>query len=148
MTYKEKLLDPRWQKRRLEILQRDKFKCQLCGDTETTLHVHHKVYRKCEIWEYNDDELITYCKICHQIVEYFKNEEPDISEVISIRKELSQTDEGQLNIIVLLKINNKLFISIFFLDQSTGSLSFILGLKRDTVNIIYNLINKNVPLVV
>ncbi len=30
MTYAEQLKDPRWQKRRLEILQRDEWRC-LCG---------------------------------------------------------------------------------------------------------------------
>lgn len=38
--YLEKLKDPRWQKRRLEIFQRDEFTCQVCFDTESTLHVH------------------------------------------------------------------------------------------------------------
>ena len=32
MGYSEKLKDPRWQKKRLEILERDNFRCQYCGD--------------------------------------------------------------------------------------------------------------------
>ena len=44
MTYKEKLLDPRWQKKRLEILNRDNFTCQCCGDDKKTLNIHHKYY--------------------------------------------------------------------------------------------------------
>ncbi len=41
MKYSEKLKDPRWQKKRLEIFQRDEFHCQQCGDGENTLCVHY-----------------------------------------------------------------------------------------------------------
>ena len=40
-VYSEKLRDPRWQKRRLEILERDAWQCQACLSTAKTLHVHH-----------------------------------------------------------------------------------------------------------
>ncbi|WP_349966282.1 HNH endonuclease [Phocaeicola massiliensis] len=67
MNYKEQIKSPKWQKRRLEILQRDDFKCQICGDSENTLNVHHLVYHKDRnIWEYEDWELITLCEECHE----------------------------------------------------------------------------------
>jgi 5-methylcytosine-specific restriction endonuclease McrA len=44
IPYSEKLKDPRWQKKRLEILSGDDFTYQYCGNTEETLHVHHYVY--------------------------------------------------------------------------------------------------------
>lgn len=67
-AYSQKLLDPRWQKKRLEILSKDEFTCQLCGDTEETLHVHHKYYAEgCEPWdEENDLGLVTLCAPCHK----------------------------------------------------------------------------------
>jgi len=66
MTYKEQLLHPNWQRKRLEILQRDDFSCQLCCDKESTLHVHHKQYAKGRMaWEYPNDELVTLCEECH-----------------------------------------------------------------------------------
>lgn len=66
VTYAEKLLDPRWQKRRLEILQRDHFTCQICGDKTKTLHVHHKRYfRDQDPWDYAADYLVTLCEDCH-----------------------------------------------------------------------------------
>lgn len=66
-SYREKLLDPRWQKKRLEILSRDEFTCQICGDKETTLHVHHKFYNSgAEPWEYRDGALVTVCANCHE----------------------------------------------------------------------------------
>ena len=73
-TYSEKLKDPRWQKKRLEILNRDEFACQKCGDTETTLHVHHKKYNSGEPWDIGNDHLTTLCEFCHSIIEaYYKN---------------------------------------------------------------------------
>ena len=67
-SYSALLKKPQWQKRRLEIYQRDEWKCQCCNDTETELHVHHKVYRDgLNPWQYEDNELITLCANCHGI---------------------------------------------------------------------------------
>lgn len=66
MTYSEKLRDPRWQRKRLEILNRDEFTCQNCGDNNTTLHIHHRLYLKNkDPWDYESNLLITLCEICH-----------------------------------------------------------------------------------
>lgn len=65
--YSEKLKNPQWQKKRLQILSRDDFTCQRCLDKETTLHVHHRVYvRGQEPWEYPDGLLVTLCETCHK----------------------------------------------------------------------------------
>lgn len=65
-TYAEKLLDPRWQKRKGEILLRDNHKCRSCGATHITLHAHHIFYvEDTDPWDYSDDALITYCEVCH-----------------------------------------------------------------------------------
>ena len=66
MTYAEKLKDPRWQKKRLKILERDEFMCRHCGDNNNTLHVHHIGYSKGDPWETKDDLLITLCSVCHE----------------------------------------------------------------------------------
>lgn len=66
MKYADKLKDPRWQKKRLKILERDNFKCQSCGDSENTLHVHHFSYKK-NPWDSEDYELVTVCETCHEI---------------------------------------------------------------------------------
>ena len=64
--YFEKLKDPRWQKKRLEILERDNWTCRYCGDTEKTLHVHHLFYiPKVEPWEIHNGFLLTLCERCH-----------------------------------------------------------------------------------
>ena len=67
MTYSEKLKDPRWQKKRLEILERDGWACQICGDSENPLHVHHRIYIKGNApWDYDADSLVTLCEVCHE----------------------------------------------------------------------------------
>lgn len=68
MTYSEKLKDPRWQKKRLEILQRDNWACQMCFDTKSMLAVHHRYYRRgAEPWDYTDASLVTLCQECHEV---------------------------------------------------------------------------------
>lgn len=67
--YGELLKHPKWQRRRLEIMQRDNFTCQVCLDTETELQVHHKKYiNGLQPWEYEDSYLITLCNNCHKKV--------------------------------------------------------------------------------
>jgi 5-methylcytosine-specific restriction endonuclease McrA len=65
MTYKEKLQDPRWQKKRLSILKRDNWTCQICHSTEKTLTVHHFKYSK-NPWDTTNNFLLTVCKNCHK----------------------------------------------------------------------------------
>lgn len=68
-TYAEKLRDPRWQKKRLEVMERDKFCCRRCYDRDSTLNVHHFAYRRgLAPWEYRNNELVTLCEDCHKLV--------------------------------------------------------------------------------
>jgi 5-methylcytosine-specific restriction endonuclease McrA len=65
-TYSEQLNDPRWQKKRLEIMERDNWRCQTCWSDKIQLVVHHKYYTNGKlIYEYPNDALITLCSICH-----------------------------------------------------------------------------------
>ncbi len=69
MTYLEKLKDPRWQIKRLEILERDENECRRCHTCEIRLEVHHLRYIKNhEPWEYENEDLITLCMFCHEII--------------------------------------------------------------------------------
>lgn len=79
MSYQEQLRDPRWQKKRLEIMARDEWTCRLCGDTDATLTVHHKSYRQndgvfVDIWDYENSWLITLCEKCHSSEEDYLSE--------------------------------------------------------------------------
>lgn len=70
-NYGEKLRDPRWQKKRLEVFERDNWTCQACGDFEEELQVHHMKY-KGEPWEVALEDLETLCWSCHQNVSEFQ----------------------------------------------------------------------------
>lgn len=82
-NYSEKLKDPRWQKKRLEVLQRDNWTCQECFKTDKTLHVHHLVYNKGkDPWDYEEGFLITLCSDCHQDIE-----DSQVKQIESISRE-------------------------------------------------------------
>lgn len=69
MSYADLLRDPRWQKKRLEVLNRAEFTCEQCEDSDSTLHVHHRYYvRGRKPWEYSDDALQCLCETCHKRV--------------------------------------------------------------------------------
>lgn len=52
---------------RLKVLERDKFTCQCCYDTEQTLHVHHRYYvQGRDPWSYPMFSLVTLCVNCHK----------------------------------------------------------------------------------
>lgn len=66
-SYSELLKDPRWQRKRLEIFQRDDWACTRCRDTSKSLHVHHLKYiNGIAPWEYNGCLLVTLCEDCHK----------------------------------------------------------------------------------
>lgn len=65
IPYFQKLKDPRWQKLRLEVFNRDEFRCKNCGDDDKTLNVHHISY-KGEPWDQHIDLLVTLCENCHK----------------------------------------------------------------------------------
>jgi 5-methylcytosine-specific restriction endonuclease McrA len=66
-TYSQKLRDPRWQKKRLEIFNRDNWTCQSCGSDSNNLQIHHLKYHQGKNpWEYDNQFLVTYCEVCHE----------------------------------------------------------------------------------
>lgn len=60
--------DSRWQKLRLEIMERDDWTCRSCGKKDgVTLNVHHAYYEAGKApWEYPKQTLVTYCEECHK----------------------------------------------------------------------------------
>jgi hypothetical protein len=65
-TYSEKLRDPRWQRKRLAVMERDNFTCRDCSATDQPLHVHHCYYAKGGPWDTEDQLLLTLCADCHE----------------------------------------------------------------------------------
>lgn len=63
--YRSKYDDPRWQKMRLEIMQRDSFRCRDCGNSHNKLNVHHCRYVR-NPWEVEPIFLLTLCESSHE----------------------------------------------------------------------------------
>jgi hypothetical protein len=88
LTYKEQLLHPNWQRKRLERLTLADWKCESCSSGDETLHVHHKRYFKGRLaWEYELSELRVLCAGCHEYTH-------DIDELLS--RVLVEVDLGPL----------------------------------------------------
>jgi len=93
-TYYEKLKDPRWQKKRLSILDLHDFQCSNCGDTKSTLHVHHKFYKKnYEPWDYTESELTCLCEQCHSDETLLDN------EIERVFREFKEWDMNKLSLL-------------------------------------------------
>lgn len=82
--YLAKLRDPRWQKKRLEILNRDRFFCQMCGDEKNTLHVHHRYYKNSDPWDYPNDSLVALCESCHEFETENRGAFDDLIKIIKM----------------------------------------------------------------
>lgn len=101
IPYSEKLKDSRWQKKRLELLEKAKWKCQndQCPNESENpnLQVHHKIYLKStDPWTYEDWCYEVLCDECHkQAQDRMKSSDiiramcPSISDLLSgIRDEI------------------------------------------------------------
>ena len=81
--YSERLRDPRWQRRRLEVMARAKFRCESCGCARSFLHVHHKEYRRGRApWDYPDDLLACLCESCHETA-HGRGQKPDAAPAVA-----------------------------------------------------------------
>jgi hypothetical protein len=99
-SYSDKLKDPRWQRKRLEVMQRDDFTCFDTGAKDEPLNVHHCHYSKGGPWETPTDLLMTLTEDAHkkrQRLEHRGEKEPDDPTEIDLFgqpvKELPGPDE-------------------------------------------------------
>lgn len=136
--YSEKLNDPHWQKKRLEIFERDDWKCQACKDSETTLHVHHIVYQNNkEPWDIDNEFLITYCEDCHSVVG-FLNKTLDLNiDYIEIHKFNDDLSNNKLLTVLMLGVT---FIVIL---SEKNDIVFFKQLKSNELDTITNLFKNN-----
>lgn len=72
--YKEYLNSPQWAKIRNKVLQRDDFKCSICGSYRG-LQVHHLNYNHFKNEENYLEDLMTLCNKCHEEIENKKKEQ-------------------------------------------------------------------------
>lgn len=67
MTYSDQLKSPKWQKRRLQVLESAGWKCCHCGKEDRQLQVHHGAYlRGVDLWDYPDEMFHVLCDKCHK----------------------------------------------------------------------------------
>jgi hypothetical protein len=130
MTYSEKLKNPKWQRKRLEILSRDNFKCSLCGSEEIELHVHHLKYTK-EPHNAPDKDLETLCKHCHSLKTFFKEEEYGVF----IKSKI--TSEG------IIAMNSKKEISLFTLKEDKIEFFTRFSENNDTLHSLIEFCNEH-----
>jgi hypothetical protein len=90
-TYSDKLKDPRWQRKRLEVMQRDNFKCSQCKNGDITLNVHHWQYSK-EPWDAKNEDLTTVCHLCHKEIEHCKALTKELLRQFDFRELLSNIE--------------------------------------------------------
>ena len=65
-NYSKKLVNPLWQRKRLDVFNRDSFACTNCGRSDIELQVHHYDYISgINPWDYPMDMLTTLCVDCH-----------------------------------------------------------------------------------
>jgi len=78
MKYSDQIKHPKWQKKRLEVLNLKGFKCEVCENEDKTLHVHHRFYLKNRnAWEYDNDVFQVLCEDCHSKI-HAKNNKDNI----------------------------------------------------------------------
>ena len=92
-NYYEYMHSEAWSKRRLEVLRRDRFRCQMCG-TAKNLRVHHINYEHLGT-DAELDDLITLCDTCHREVheEDIKKKQAAKAEAL---KQISQRNKRLL----------------------------------------------------
>ncbi len=98
LSFEEQIKDPSWQRKRLEILKRDEWMCQICFSDENQLQVHHKRYKKnTHYWDYDDSNFISLCCDCHSRVSSVGNDikaalhfEPNLMLFEKVQKEISE----------------------------------------------------------
>ena len=112
LSYKEQLQHPKWQQKRLDILNRDNFTCRHCGEKEKQLHVHHFFYIKdYHVWDYPEYALITLCKNCHE------SEEQDkyiLHNAIQFYSDVCLLVGGDINDII------NIYLDVFTMVESDG----------------------------
>lgn len=83
-TYRQMLMDRRWQRKRLEVFNAANWHCVNCTDKDETvpLHAHHTLYLPGRApWEYADGEIVSICDPCHAQEHGKRESDPELAEL-------------------------------------------------------------------
>jgi len=73
---------PQWRKFRFQALERAQWRCQICGTSQSSLHVHHKRYIPHRLpWQYNSDQIEVLCAFHHRARHYKTRRDPNQMEL-------------------------------------------------------------------
>lgn len=98
-------LDPRWQAKRLRIMERDRFTCMCCLSSDKTLNVHHRAYRKgARIWEVENEDLVTLCEDCHESVESMVRNVRMIGDRLQHMRQIKLADRDPIELLADLSL--------------------------------------------
>lgn len=92
MSYSALLRDPRWQRKRLEIMRRANFRCEDCGSDRRTLNVHHERYDGLP-WESPGDALACLCEGCHERRHALSRLGPETAEELQLEEQIEAMHE-------------------------------------------------------
>jgi hypothetical protein len=122
--YSDLLKHPKWQKKRLEILEQHNFQCKECGDSESTLHVHHGYYEKDkDPWDYPDYSLHCLCENCHEEIQGRQDVIKKLIGSFGTSMDLDRIEGYMMGIIIL--NNNDQFTAVLSTDQAEGIGDFL-----------------------
>ncbi len=123
IPYWKKLQDPRWQRKRLEVLSRDGFKCVECGNEKLQLQVHHRWYCSGrDPWEYPSVALKTLCEDCHKA-----GVRDGFESLVDFMEQLETEDSSGLNELTV-------YAHQFGVSKQDLIASFLSGLKAGVVD--------------
>lgn len=140
-SYSEKLKDPKWQKKRLEILSRDNWACTSCGDKKSSLQVHHYEYRRVP-WTVKSDKLTTLCERCHEFIEKIKIKRVG-SRIVGIKKRTGILNpQMKLYVIRSIDIDDTDCVYMYMSDDYGNNFKTVgIGISLEVAKIIFEMLS-------
>jgi len=131
-SYYELLKDPRWQRKRLEIMEAANFECSNCGDDKSTLNVHHGYYEYgLKPWEYPNESLHCLCITCHKQFEEKKLHLTKlIDHICTTNIDIEEIKGCIYGLQMMQSINSKFIINSF---ELAWGVAIVFGISVDEV---------------
>lgn len=119
MSYGEYLQSPHWREVRAKRLEKDGYRCAICGSTKD-LNVHHLTYiRKGD--ENIETDLITVCHACHTMLHRVAERSgDDYFKLVSNISKMPEHQHDTLRVQFWNKLRDLMAVEIWLRDQANG----------------------------